>query len=123
MDESAKTELEHHVRLYQFHVDCYIKGIAFFLAITAALLKIAVDSQTFRVPFAIGALLCTVAISLPIVFGFTHEKRLVEEFQRLAVATKTRPLSTAPLRMLARTAAFFWFIVAGGWIYILFRLR
>jgi len=44
MDETAKIELEHRVKLYQFYLGCYIKGIAFFLAITAALLKFALDS-------------------------------------------------------------------------------
>lgn len=51
MDEPSKFELVQRVRLYQFYIDCYIKGIAFFLAITAALLKFAMDDKSNRTVF------------------------------------------------------------------------
>ncbi|MDZ4287355.1 MAG: hypothetical protein U0984_05325 [Prosthecobacter sp.] len=122
MDESSKFELEQRVRLYQFYVDCYIKGIAFFLAITAALLKFAMDSKPYRTVFAVAAIICTLSILIPLIFGMVDERKMARDFRRLAEATKTTPTSTAPLRMLAIATAYFWLIVFGGWIYILCRM-
>ena len=119
MDESAKLELEHRVRLYQFYLDCYIKGIAFFLGITAALLKFAVESSLSRATFSLAGVLCSLVILIPLVFAYTHEKALSAEFLRLAEATRTRPISTSPLRMLTRATTLFWVIIAGGWCYLL----
>jgi hypothetical protein len=119
MDESDKFELEQRLRLYQFYIDCYIKGIAFFLAITAALLKFAVDAKSYRTVFAVAAIMCTVAVLIPLVFGLIDERKIARDFRRLAETTQTKPISTAPLLMLSIATAYFWLIVFGGWIYIL----
>jgi hypothetical protein len=119
MDESAKLELEHRVRLYQFYIDCYIKGMAFFLGITAALLKFAVDSIPYRNIFAVAAIGCTLTILIPLIFGMVDERRIARDFKRLAELTKTAPISTAPLLMLSVAVATFWVIILGGWIYVI----
>lgn len=113
------------MRLYQFYIDCYIKGIAFFLGITAALLKFALDSDSagHRTIFALAAITCTVAILIPLVFGIVDESRMAADFRRLAEATKTRPISTVPLRVLSITTGCFWIIVFSGWIYIFGWMR
>ena len=119
MDESSKFELEQRVRLYQFYIDCYTKGIAFFLSIMTALLKFAVDSKLYRPVFARAAIISTLAILIPLLFSIAQQRKIAQDFRRLAKATKTTPISAAPLLMLSIVTACFWLIVLGGWIYIL----
>jgi hypothetical protein len=123
MNEAARLELDHRVRLYQFYIDCYIKGAATFLAIMAALLKFAVDAGTYRSVFSVAALVCCAAILIPLSFGVFDERRMSRDFIRLAAATGTVAISTAPLRMLSAAVAVFWLIVACGWFYILVWMK
>ena len=119
MNESAKLELEQRVRLYEFHVGAYIKGIAFYLAITGVLLKFAVDTVQYRTVFAAAGLLCSFAILIPLMFGLRHERVMRRRFVELAEATGTNPISTSPLLMLSVATASFWMIVSAGWVYVL----
>lgn len=122
IDESAKIELEHRVALYQFHLGSYIKGVAFFLAITGALLKFGLDSELYRAVFSWAGLMCNFAILIPLIFSFVHERHIARDFDRLAIATKTATISTNPLRMLAIATTVFWLILSAGWIYVIFWL-
>ena len=123
MNEEAKVELEHRVSLYQFYIGTYTKGIAFFLAITGALLKFALDSAEYRVIFAAAGLICSASILIPLGYGAHHERQIARDFTRLAEGTNTRSISTGPLRMLVVATAIFWAIVCLGWLYVLLRLR
>jgi hypothetical protein len=119
MNESSKIELDRRVRLYQFYVDCFIKGIGIFLGITAALLKFALDSTTHRTLFSRAGLSCSLVILIPLVFGFVEQRWIAADLSRLAGETHTSIISTAPLLMLCFTTLSFWLIICGGWIYIL----
>lgn len=119
ISESAKLEYERQVELYQFHVGAYIRGIAFFLAINALLLKFAIDDLVNRTMFAIFALSCGLAILIPLVFSFCHVRNIRKDFQRLAVLTKTQPISVAPFVMLSSVTLAFWIIIFGAWGYLL----
>jgi dihydrodipicolinate synthase/N-acetylneuraminate lyase len=123
MDEAAKLELEHRAKLYQFYVDCYIKGIAFFLGITAALLKFAIDSADHRATFSVAGILCSLVVLIPLRYAFAHQKTMAADFQRLAKATQTKPISVEPLHMLVRATTGFWIIIALAWVYIPVWLR
>lgn len=123
MDDSAKIELENSVSLYQFHVNTYIKGIIVFLAITGALFKFSIESNEYRKIYAAAGILCGIAILIPLVFSFIHEKKIKEDFKRLAQTTNTNPISTSPLCMLSRVTAFFWVIISGAWWYILLYFK
>ena len=118
MAESARVELELRVRLYEFYVGSYIKGIAFYLGITGILLKFAVDSENYRSTFCAAGILCAVAVLVPLVFGSVHERAMRVRFRELAKATDTEAISTSPLRMLVFATVVFWVIIAGGWVYI-----
>jgi len=123
MNEEAKAELEHRVSLYQFYIGSYTKGIAFFLAITGALLKFAVDSTEYRSVFAVVGLLCNAAVLIPLLYGARHERQIARDFTRLAEATHTKSISTGPLRMLVVATATFWVILCVGWLYVLLWLK
>jgi len=123
VDEAAKVELEHRVNLYQFYIGTYTKGIAFFLAITGALLKFALDSEQYRSVFSWAGLLCNAAILIPLIFGIAHERKIAAAFKRLAESTGTTRISTGPLRILAIATVVFWSILCVGWVYVLFWLQ
>jgi hypothetical protein len=123
MKESDKIELEHRVNLYQFYIDQYTKGIAFFLAITGALLKFAIDSKNYRTIFSAIGILCSLAVLIPLLFGFNHESSMSKDFGRLAQNTGTKKISTTPLKMLAIATAIFWIIVFLGWLYLMIFLK
>ena len=61
MDEAAKLELGHQVDLYQFYIGSYIKGLAFYIAVTGALLKFALDEMQYRRVFTSAGLLVSMA--------------------------------------------------------------
>ena len=123
MDDASKTELDHQVTLYQFYLGTYTKGIALFLAITGALLKFALDSKEYRQVFGMAGLASAIAILIIIGYAVFWERITAKEFKRLAEATGTTPISTAPFRALAVAVAAFWVLVFVGWIYILFGLE
>jgi hypothetical protein len=123
MEETAKTELENQVTLYQFYVSTYTKGIALYLAITGALLKFAIDSKEYRQVFGAAGLLSAIAILIVLGFGIAWERITAKEFRRLAVTTGTTCISTAPFRALTVAVAAFWVLVFIGWFYILFWLE
>lgn len=116
IDESAKLELDHRVALYQFHASAYIRGIAFFLAINAVLIKFAIDDTTNRGLYSEVALLCSIAIVIPLAFSYWHIGEMKREFKRLAVATRTIALSVAPLAMLSFATTVFWLVILVTWI-------
>jgi hypothetical protein len=115
-DEAARLELAHHVELYKFHASAYIQGIAFFLAINAALFKFAIDDRTNRGLYSEVALLCGIAIVIPLAFSYWHIGRMRRDFDRLANATSTSALSVAPLAMLSFATTIFWLVIVGTWI-------
>lgn len=119
VNEAAKVELEHRVALYQFYLNSYIRGIAFFLAINAVLFKFAIDDQLHRRMFSILALLCGLAILIPLVFSIRHVREMGSDFKRLAEATRTKPIRVAPLTMLSGATTLFWLIIVGAWVYML----
>jgi hypothetical protein len=114
----ARAELDLRVGLYRFYVDCYIKGIAFFLGINSFLLKIAFDSPGERKLVAAIGIAGSLAISVMLVFAFLHAREDKSDFRRLAKASGMMPLSTAPLLALNCTTAIFWVLILAGWIYI-----
>lgn len=123
MNENAKIELAHRVGLYQFYISQYTRGIAFFLAITGVLLKFAIDSQQYRFIFSLIGVICSLAVLIPLLFGFWHESNIASDFKRLAQKTKTEMISTAPLKMLSIATAVFWSIVFFGWLYVMICLK
>jgi hypothetical protein len=123
MNESAKFELEKRISLYQFYLDLYTKGIAFFLTITGALRKFAFDSQSNRNIFVGSGLLATIVFLIPLAFGLFHARTMQKDFNRLGDATGTVPFSVSPLQMLVSCVAVFWILVFGGWVYIIAWLK
>jgi hypothetical protein len=111
INESAKLELEQRVKLYEFYVGAYIKGIAFYLAITGVLLKFAMDCDRYRGVFSAVGLLCSFAILIPLWFAIRHERELQRRFLELAALTATKPISTSPLLVLSCATACFWVIM------------
>jgi hypothetical protein len=123
MSSPAEIELGHKVDLYQFYISAYTKGIAFFLAITGALLKFAVDSDDYRQLFSLAGLACNAAVLIPLIFGAFHERRMAAHHRRLAKATGTTFISTAALKMLVWATAVFWAILCLMWVYVLLWLN
>ena len=121
LNDPARQELDHQVQLYQFHVGSYIRGIAFFLAINAVLMKFALDDKSQRLLYSVVAMLCALAILIPLRFGFRHGAKLAADFERLAKATGTQPVDTSPLAMLVRATFWFWLIIFSVWVYIFIR--
>jgi len=118
MNERAKFELEQRVDLYQFYLSSYMKGLAFFLAITGVLLKFAVDNREYRSIFSWAGILCSLAALIPIIFARNQERGFSSNFQRLAESTGTVPINTMPFRMLINVVLAFWIVVVLGWLYI-----
>ena len=80
LHDPAGQELDHQVQLYQFHVGSYIRGIAFFLAINAVLMKFALDDKSQRLLYSVVAMLCALSILIPLRFGFRHVHKLAANF-------------------------------------------
>jgi hypothetical protein len=120
-DEAARLELDHRITLYQFHVGSYIRGIAFFLAINAVLFKFALDDKVQRTLYSIIALLCCLAVLVPLVFGALHIRVMNDDFKRLAEATGTKAILVSPFTMLTIATAAFWLIIFGSWVFMFFR--
>lgn len=122
IDEPVKLELDHRVKLYQFYVELYVKGIALYLGITSVLLKFAVDSTSYREVFCVAGLACAFAILIPLFFAYQHERTLRADFDRLAKASGINAISTSPLLYLSHATTCFWFIIFMGWFYVLLWL-
>ena len=123
MRDAARFELEKRVDLYQFYLGAYLKGIAFYLAITGALLKFAIDNDTYRNIFGYAGILVSLAVLVPLLFSMRHEKSFKNEFARLATATRTQAIETSPFLMLIRVVVAIWAVVFAGWLYITFKLQ
>lgn len=120
--EQAENELAHRVDLYKFYMDCYVKGIAFYLGITAFLIKFAIDTPQHRIVFYVGGVACALAILVPLLYSIRHREEMQSDFQRLAALTKTKEISTAPLHMLNSAVLAFWLIIVIGWVCIILFL-
>lgn len=114
----ASLELEQQVALYQFYLSAYLKGIAFYLAISGALGKFAADSESYRSELVWLGVLSSLAALIPLTYGFVHERYFRASFVRLADATATTPISTGPFRMLIAATTTLWAIVTFGWLFI-----
>ena len=111
MDEAAKFDLEKRIDLYKFYVDLYAKGIVIFLAIQSFVLKSAIDIPRHRQALATVGATAAIIFLVPLFFSFVHERHLRSEFLRLATATETTIVTTAPLRALIWAVAAFWILI------------
>ena len=118
MNDSAKLELDHLFELYQFYLNKYIQGLAFFLAYNGALLKFAFDNFTYHKVFSIAALFVCLLSSFLIIFSFFQERDFSEDFKRLAKETNTNPISTHTFKVIWLMISIFVTGVFIGWMYI-----
>jgi hypothetical protein len=118
MHASAEVELQHRVELYKFLLNLYVKAILFCLAIAAFTVKIALDDGLHRRPFAVLGMGATLAMSVPIVSGLIQEREWRRHFKRLAKATDTEPISTAPLITMIIGSAVFWVLIMGIFLFL-----
>ncbi len=114
----ARLELELQVGLYKFYLDCYLKGIALFLAIAGALLKFAVDSPHGGRIFAYAGLGSSLSVVVPLLYGVAHARRFARDFARLGALTGSRPISVGPFYMFIAVSALFLSMVIAGWAYL-----
>lgn len=117
----AKLELKTHTELYQFYINCYLKGAAVFLAIMGALFKFALDPTPHRRVFAVAGLSGCALIVFPLIFAFSQERRFRADFNQLANRTKFL-ISTSAFFMLCITVTGFLAVVIAGWLYVYFLL-
>lgn len=117
--EHAKFELGMRKDLYKFYGGAYLRTVAFFLAITALLLKLALDDPDRRTLLSLVGIGATLIALIPLINSFIHYEEMRDRFDELARETRTKAVSVTPILLLALTSSAFWFLVAVGWFVVL----
>jgi hypothetical protein len=116
IESASLFEIDQNRRLYEFYLGWYLKGTVFFVALAAALAKLALDSGFHRRTFLAAGAAWSLLLLAPLACGFMYERRQSMAFGRLAALTGTDPISTAPFRLVLSLVAAIWVGIGASWV-------
>lgn len=121
MENNETFELKQLLSLYEFYISSYIKGLAFYITITGALIKFSLEAEVIsnRIIFSIAGLTVNLISLCIIMFAFFHRKDMQSSFQKLSSQTGTSLVKTSPFNMLIYASLGLWLLTTIGWIHII----